>query len=188
MAKRFSASPIQPVLSVACGTGRFMEYATDGLDLAPAMIEAARRKFPDKAFQLGSALEMPFDSGYFEAIFALHFVMHLPKPEVAQFVQEAFRLLRPGGRLIVDFPSARRRRLVGDRQSGWHGATAYDLKEWRALCAPNWHIQDVQGLLFFPIHRLPTLLRAPLRPADSLLGRSPLREFASYLILEMHKR
>ncbi|MCB0643774.1 MAG: methyltransferase domain-containing protein [Phaeodactylibacter sp.] len=184
----FSIAPADPVLSLACGTGRFMEYATHGLDIAPGMLEVAQGKFPDKQFVLGSALDLPFKSGQFGALFTLHFLMHLSKSETSRFLSEAYRVLKPRGRLVLDFPSERRRQLVGHQQSGWHGANAYSLAAWTEICGDRWHIRKKRGLLFFPIHRLPVAWRAPFRPVDNLLGRSPLQEYASYLILEMIKR
>ena len=40
-------------LSMACGTGRFMEYASHGIDISGNMIEEAISKYPDKDFFIG---------------------------------------------------------------------------------------------------------------------------------------
>ena len=183
----FSASPKEQILSVACGTGRFMEYASHGLDIAPKMLIEAKKKFPDKKFIQGAALELPFEDNSLTGIFSLHFLMHLNKIEAAQFLVECYRVLKPGGKLVLDFPSEPRRKLFNHKQEGWHGANAYSLQQWKLANNQNWRLQRSQGVLFFPIHRIPLSARKFFIGIDNLLCVSPLKSFASYLLVEMKK-
>jgi ubiquinone/menaquinone biosynthesis C-methylase UbiE len=58
--------PTLPLLDVACGPGVLCELAsplgrdTTGLDITPAMVDAARRRCPKGVFRQGTALAMPF--------------------------------------------------------------------------------------------------------------------------------
>ena len=178
----------QPVLSLGCGTGRFMEWATHGLDSSPQMVAAARAKFPDRTFAVGDAAETPFQAGTFAAIYCLHVFMHLPEAKARAILAEAHRLLRPGGRLIFDVPSAPRRRLTRYRARGWHGATAYDTATLGQMAAGQWRQEARSGLKLLPVHRLPVRLRPILTGLDSLLGHRLLRRYASYWLLSWQKR
>lgn len=69
----------------------------------------------DVAWNLANSL--PFDSGSVVAIFHEHLLEHLPLQAGDLFMQECFRVLRPGGILRVGVPDAGRliRSYAGDR-------------------------------------------------------------------------
>lgn len=178
----------QKTLDIACGTGRFLPYADYGIDISPEMISVAQSKFPDKHLSVQSATSTDFEDETFELLLSFHLVMHLDKETTAAFLAEAARILRPGGRLIFDAPSARRRKLLGYRASGWHGANAYRIQEISELPTANFQLKNYYGIAFFPIHRIPRRLRRACIWLDNLLCRSFLREYASYLIFVLEKR
>ena len=60
----------------------------------------------DVAWNLANAL--PFDSGSVAAVFHEHLLEHLPLAAGDKFMQECFRVLRPGGILRVGVPDAGR--------------------------------------------------------------------------------
>lgn len=104
--------PGQRLLDLCCGTGHTVAAALErgvaacGIDLAPAMVERARRACPAGSFHVGDAEAIDAAAlgvgvpgaadAAFDAISCLFGVNHLPDQERA--VAEAFRLLRPGGR------------------------------------------------------------------------------------------
>lgn len=72
----------QSILDLACGTGRFLSFATAGLDLSPRMIEVAKTKHPDKEFIQASASNIPIESGQYDVVFSLHLFMHLSQTKI----------------------------------------------------------------------------------------------------------
>ena len=90
------------VLEVCCGPGYGAGAALSrgaraaGIDFAPAMVEAAKKRYPTAAFRQDDAEALNFDSGVFDAVICAFGVNHLQHPEKA--IAEALRVLRPGGK------------------------------------------------------------------------------------------
>ncbi len=103
------------LLDVACGPGYVSGAAANlgaspvGLDIAPAMVELARRRLPGRTLCVADAQAVPFGDGTFDRVVANLAIMHLARPERA--VGEWVRVLRPGGRLAFsswDLPQSSR--------------------------------------------------------------------------------
>jgi ubiquinone/menaquinone biosynthesis C-methylase UbiE len=178
----------QRVLDVGCGTGRFLNYATHGLDASAAMLAVARQKQPEKHLTQGDFFAQPYENEYFEAAISMHVVMHIASTDLDKLLAEAHRILKPGGQFIFDFPSKPRRTLLGYKSKNWHGANAYALPEVQALANAKWQIHVAQGILFLPIHRFPPFVRPFLRSFDTWLCRSFLKKYASYIVVSLVKR
>lgn len=98
------------VLEVGCGNGaatrlmmRHMEPGRlIGVDPAPGFVEMAEKAFsnePRASFHVGDAVETGEEDGSFDMVVAHTVYSHLPDPERA--LAEAWRVLKPGGRLLV---------------------------------------------------------------------------------------
>lgn len=167
-------------LDMGCGTGRFLQYAHYGVDLSGQMLVQAQHKFPAHQLVQASITNTPFADQQFRAAFSLHVFFHLDKAIIRQAIREAHRILQPGGVLIVDFPTAARRRLVKYQKDGWHGNTALSVDEVRQYANGLFLLEKQQGAMLFPVHRIPKKLRQPVRWLDTLLCRTFLRQWASY--------
>jgi len=98
----------QEVLDIACGTGaqcRMLGRAgiqATGVDLAEAMIEAAQRLGGSNTdYVLGSATELPFSDGSFDACLLLLALHEHQESERVVILREALRVLRPEGHLVI---------------------------------------------------------------------------------------
>lgn len=132
--------PGERVLDVGCGTGSLAiaakravgaAGAVTGVDASPEMIAIAAQKAEragvDVAFRNGVAERLPFPDASFDAVLGTLMLHHLPGPVRRDFVREARRVLRPGGRMFaVDFsaPSARRGGLIARMHR--HGGVSVD--------------------------------------------------------------
>lgn len=91
------------LLDVASGPGYVAAEAVHrgcealGVDFAPAMVREASRRFPGIEYREGDAEALSFPKESFDAVVINFGVLHLARPDAA--IAEAFRVLRPGGRL-----------------------------------------------------------------------------------------
>jgi demethylmenaquinone methyltransferase/2-methoxy-6-polyprenyl-1,4-benzoquinol methylase len=92
------------LLDVGTGTGEVLLQADPqamrvGIDLSLGMLKVARRKCPNCGFVLADAENIPFKTSSFDAITLSLVYRHLYNRE--QFLREAQRILKPGGRLAI---------------------------------------------------------------------------------------
>jgi ubiquinone/menaquinone biosynthesis C-methylase UbiE len=114
------------VLDVGCGTGRlaivFAERvgatgSVDGIDPAAEMIKRAssraRKRGGEVSFQVAFAQDLPFADESFDAVACTLALHHVAEDDQLTAVHEMYRVLKPGGRLLIaDFhqgPGRRRR-------------------------------------------------------------------------------
>lgn len=94
------------VLDLACGTGEItrallsLSHKVTGIDFSEQMIALAKAKHGDRARILfGDAEHLLDDDNRYDALVTRHLVWTLTNPEAA--FAEWFRVLKPGGRLVV---------------------------------------------------------------------------------------
>jgi SAM-dependent methyltransferase len=95
------------VLDVGAGLGHFSDLASSRearvvpLDIAPRLV--ARLHAQHSMAVCGSAIELPFSDGTFDAVISSECIEHTPDPALA--VAECLRVLKPGGRLYLTTPN-----------------------------------------------------------------------------------
>jgi ubiquinone/menaquinone biosynthesis C-methylase UbiE len=176
------------VLDLACGTGRLLHYANTGLDASEQMIKIAAAKFPNKKIQLADAANTNIENNCFDVIISFHFFMHLDNHAANQILKESHRILKKGGRLILDIPSKKRRRAINYKPQNWHGAYSSTKEEILENCKDLFTLKKHFGIMFLPIHRIPKSLRKIFIKLDLFLANSFLKDYSSYLIFELEKK
>lgn len=176
-------------LNLGCGTGRFMEYCSAGIDFSTDMLKVAKEKFPEGEYFLGSVDTTPFNNDQFDSIICFHVLMHLSPKETEAIFREVNRILKPGGTFIFDYPSAERRKLTRYKAANWHGGNAFRKKEMRGFIdTQNWGKIKHKGVLFLPVHQFPKKLRKLIFGMDQLFTKSPFKQYSSYLIHAVQKK
>lgn len=95
------------VLDFGCGTGRIAAWLTekgadvDGIDVTPAMLEAARRVAPRARFHQVEGTVLPFDDQVFDVIVSVYVLQYYVDRGFAAVAGDFGRVLRPGGRVVA---------------------------------------------------------------------------------------
>jgi SAM-dependent methyltransferase len=98
-----------PVVDVGSGPGHVTAYLADGgadasgIDLSPAMVEEARRRFPGRSFEVSDLrrLTRPATSSGWAAVLGWYSLIHLAASELPAAVASLVRPLAPGGWLVL---------------------------------------------------------------------------------------
>jgi len=105
-----------------------------GIDMSREMLAVARAKLDagrlhNCQVRLGNLFQLPFTRDSFD-LAVMHQVMHfLDSPQLA--LQEAARVLRPGGRMIlVDFAAHDVESLRGEQAHRWLGFEEDEVRAW----------------------------------------------------------
>ncbi len=99
------------LIDLGCGSGRLawavgqqMQIEYCGIDIVPALLHYARTKAPPHyRFVLHRELNVPAPDGSADMAAALSVFTHLLHAESFLYLQDLFRVLRPGGRLVLSF-------------------------------------------------------------------------------------
>lgn len=101
-------------LDVGTGTGHFATYLAElglrvsAVDSSDAMLRQARAKRNDVEWRRAAAEDLPYDDGTFDLVLSVTLLEFVPDPDEA--LEEMFRVVRPGGRLVA---------AVLNRESPW---------------------------------------------------------------------
>lgn len=117
----------QEILDIGCGTSlfaervmqRFPEARVWGLDLSNRMLRQGVARYSRRLSQLhvvrGDSERLPFRDDSFDVVTCSHSFHHYPHQD--RVVSEMYRVLRPGGRLMI---------IDGDRDGFW-GRLVFDV-------------------------------------------------------------
>ena len=101
--------PQAKILDIGCGNGSFLRnvgrkghYELHGTELnKKALGEISSES--DIQFHVGPLHDLKLEDGSFDAISMIHVFEHLPSPE--SDLKTIYRILRPGGRLMITLPN-----------------------------------------------------------------------------------
>jgi SAM-dependent methyltransferase/4-amino-4-deoxy-L-arabinose transferase-like glycosyltransferase len=98
----------EPVLDLGCGDGHFAGLAftqplTAGIDPWWGPLNKAQRAGAHQLVSQAMGDKMPFPDGHFATVISNSVLEHIP--DIQPVLQEANRVLRPGGKLIITMPS-----------------------------------------------------------------------------------
>jgi ubiquinone biosynthesis O-methyltransferase len=124
------------VLDIGCGNARDIMpilragARVVGIDLSAGMIQQARLElaaagYPDVELEIGDATRLRFAAESFDKILCSEVIEHIPNTDDA--ISEMYRVLKPGGRLIVSTPNRR----------SWYGFDRYVI--WSRMLRRKWN-------------------------------------------------
>jgi SAM-dependent methyltransferase len=117
------------VLDVGCGNGvstaSLARHSAEvvGIDYSAAMIERARREFPDldnARFEVGDVLELGFDAASFDVVVTQRCLINLTSWEDQQkAIRNIARVLKPGGCFFLQEGTQQGRRQLNEVRQGF---------------------------------------------------------------------
>jgi len=186
------------ILDFGCGTGTMMEHLSRfgrvrGVDADEAAVEFCHRRGVREVAHIEPG-PLPYADGSFDLVTALDVLEHIVDDRAA--LADLFRVLRPGGTLLVAVPAMPL--LWGPQDEISHHERRYVLRQLRErLVTAGFHIQRLTffNTLLFPAIAAVRLLR-PYKPGagelksdftltgtDSLANRLLARIFAAEALL-----
>ena len=157
--------PGDQVLEVGCGTGSLTLPAkrkagptgkVNGIDQIPQMIELSRQKAErageDITFQTGSIDDIPFPDSQFDVVLCSFMIFHMSEGTRRKGLKEIWRVLKPGGQLLVlDLarPDHPLERFIAMRLFG--GMLQHDLRELLPVMAESGFVGAEMGMAPFRV-------------------------------------
>lgn len=98
-----------PVWDLGCGPGQTSRFLNDrglavsGMDLSAAMVEQAKLCNPGIHFRKGDMLHLDFGDDSIAGAVAFYSIVHFSDEQVRTAFREIFRVLQPGGILLLAF-------------------------------------------------------------------------------------
>lgn len=99
--------PNAAVLDLGCGAGipatRWLtgRFAVTGVDFSERQLELARRNVPEAKFIRADMASLTFAPETFDAVVALHSIIHVPREEHPVLLANVHRWLKPGGAFLA---------------------------------------------------------------------------------------
>jgi SAM-dependent methyltransferase len=113
MAKALELRAEDSLLDIACGNGHFIKnyashvHSVAGLDLSELCIKLATKKNKKRIvagsaeFVLGEATQLPWEDNKFSVATSMSCFLLFSKPVALEALREMYRVLRPGGRVVI---------------------------------------------------------------------------------------
>ena len=102
-----SISKKPKILDAGCGTGRDLAYLETlsaelyGVDLSRGMLSIAKNKLKKSHLLKADIRALPFPDEFFDGIFSIATLVHLPSKGKEEAINEFWRVLKPNGILYI---------------------------------------------------------------------------------------
>ncbi len=137
-------NPPKKIIDVGCGIGGSTLYLANkfnanakGITLSPVQASRAKERAKEQGletqvdFEVANALKMPLEDNSFDLVWSLESGEHMP--DKTKFLQECYRVLQPGGKLILATWCHRETSVLGELTT----SEIKHLKEiYRVYCLP----------------------------------------------------
>ncbi len=164
-----------PVGDIGCGPGHVTRYLherglmTVGIDLSAAMIAQARQHHPALTFRQGTMLDLDVADGAWAGLVALYCIVHLEPPLVRRALAEFYRVLRPGGLVLLSFHMGHERRHLDE---WWGHPVALDFLFFERPSVERW-LEEAGFLTQARLERQPYVPHEVATHRAYLLARKP---------------
>jgi SAM-dependent methyltransferase len=107
------------VLDAGCGQGHWVldlsrkGFDIHGVDISQKTIEDLQRRFPQEKFSVADIRNLDFDNEYFDLVFSWGVFEHFENG-LADCINEAYRVIKPGGYLCISVPFHNKRHIWRD--------------------------------------------------------------------------
>ena len=162
------------VLDVGCGTGIYTQELlmkgarVIGMDISPEMLSIAKYKterFGDQVcFLEADAGNMPFPDSQFDVVVSVTAMEFFSEPRTC--LQEMYRVLRPGGHMVVATLNSKSLWAVERRLKSWitktvfSNARFYSINDIKDMIQPQ-HVSRWEGGIFIPPFFPKSLINKP---------------------------
>jgi SAM-dependent methyltransferase len=141
------------VLDIGCGEGYGAALlaakvaSVDGVDVHTSVVAHAARAYgaANCRFHVYDGSRLPFPTGTFDAVVSFQVVEHIVDAD--GFVEDAARVLRPGGHLILTTPNRTLRLAPGERPWNRYHVREYAAEELQALLARHFSRVEIEGVI-----------------------------------------
>ncbi len=152
--------PYQEVLEVGGGQSGlsamlFPQAQITNLDLEPSYAESSLNQNPRIKFICGDATNLPFADNCFDAVTMFDLLEHVPDDRTA--VNEAFRVLKPGGFLLLSTPNENWRFPYYGFMQGICPRDIEVMAEWGHV-RRGYSLNDLEALIGLPCQQTATFI------------------------------
>ncbi len=165
-----------PVGDIGCGPGQVARYLSErgltpvGIDLSGEMIVQARQHYPALTFRQGTMLDLDVADDAWAGLVAFYCIIHLEPDVVPMAFAEFYRVVRPGGLVLLSFHLGRERRHLDE---WWGRPVDLDFLFFERLSVEGW-LEDAGFTIQARIERQPYVPHEVATQRAYLLARKPL--------------